>query len=423
VKKHIQWLALSFVLALVIGLALPALAADKVVLNLLGMQQAGMTPEEMDQVVKEFEAKNPGVNIQTTYVAYDALHDKLVTSISGKSPAYDIVLVDDIWFPQFAAAGWLMDVTNKIPKEMRKDAYAASWDIVSYKGKQYGVPYLLDQMYFYYNEKLLKEAGFSAPPKTWEEMVEMAKVMKQKKIVEYPVIWSWGQIEASICNWVTLLGGNGGTFFDKNGNPKFNDEKGVATLKWMVQTLKDGISNPASTASGEEDVRSTFSQGKAAFAINWVYMYTMTNDPKESQIVGQTRMALIPAFAKSGVKSASNNGSMGFAVTARSKNRETAWKFISYLASRDVQKRYAAHVTPFWSSLAKDPDLLKDKDQAVILPMFSAQFPHAIVRPKVPYYLEASKEIQIAIQEALTGKKEPKAALDDAVAKIKKMKK
>jgi multiple sugar transport system substrate-binding protein len=178
-----------------------------------------------------------------------------------------------------------------------------------------------------------------------------------------------------------------------------------------------------SAAHSEEDVRSTFSQGKAAFAINWVYMYTMTNDPKESQIVGQTRMALIPAFAKSGVKSASNNGSMGFAVTARSKNRETAWKFISYLTSRDVQKRYAAHVTPFWSSLAKDPDLLKDKDQAVILPMFSTQFPHAIVRPKVPYYLEASKEIQIAIQEALTGKKEPKAALDDAVAKIKKMKK
>ena len=49
--------------------------------------------------------------------------------------------------------------------------------------------------------------------------------------------------------------------------------------------------------------------------------------------------------------------------------------------------------------------------------MFSEQFPYAIVRPKVAYYVEGSKALQLAIQEALTKQKSAKQALDDAAAK------
>jgi multiple sugar transport system substrate-binding protein len=49
--------------------------------------------------------------------------------------------------------------------------------------------------------------------------------------------------------------------------------------------------------------------------------------------------------------------------------------------------------------------------------MFSEQFPFAHVRPKVAYYLEASKALQLALQEALTGKKSAQQALDEAAAK------
>lgn len=409
-------LIMSLVLALILTMTMGVGAKT---IRFLTMQQAGMTPEEFDAVVEEFQETHPDVDVEANYVSYDSLHSKLVTSISGFNPAYDVVLVDDIWYPQFAKAGWLMDVTDLITPEMKEDIYPAAWPIVTYKGHQYGLPYLLDQMYFYYNEDLVKKAGFDAPPTTWEEVMAQAKVMKDKGLVEYPIVWSWGQIEALICTWVPLLYGNGGEFFTEEGKPVFNSPEGIEALTWMVDSLKAKVTNPASITYGEEDVRSTFSQGKAAFAVNWIYMYNMTNDPAESNVVGKTKISLIPSFANSGAESASINGSMGFAVTARSKYKDEAWELVKFLVSKQTQKKYSAHITPIWQSLAKDPELVAQ--QPVTLPAFAQQFPFAHVRPKIPEYLEVSKIVQLAIHRALTEDASPHEALDDAVIEINKI--
>ena len=53
----------------------------------------------------------------------------------------------------------------------------------------------------------------------------------------------------------------------------------------------------------------------------------------------------------------------------------------------------------------------------VTVPAFLGQFPYANERPTVAYYNEASAALQLAIQEALTGVKSPKQALDDAANK------
>lgn len=409
-------------LTLLVFIAVPAYAAPAITLRLIGMQQAGMTPEEMNAVVREFETQHPNVRIEATYVAYDALHDKLVTSISPARPAYDIILVDDIWFPKFAEAGWLLDVTDRIPPELAGDVFPAAWDIVTYNGRRWGLPWLLDQKYFFYNTEILEQAGISKPPSTWEEMVDQARLIKQKGLVEYPIIWSWAQIEALICDWVVLLHGNGGLFFDPHGDPMFNSSAAVDTLEWMVATIAEGITNPASLTASEEDVRNVFSQGNAAFALNWVYMYDLANDPNESKVAGKVGMAMVPVFErarKAGAVSATINGSMGFAVTARSPHPDEALAFVLYLTSRGVQRRYPAHVTPMWSSLYEDPDLFRE--QPVTLRMFQRQFPHSHVRPKVPYYTELSKVVQVAIHEALTGLKTPERALNDAFGRVKEI--
>ena len=189
------------------------------------------------------------------------------------------MLVDDIWFPEFAEAGWLKDISAEIPAEMKADSDPAAWDIVSYDGKQYGLPWLLDQLYFYYNADMLAAAGFDAPPTTYEEMMTMAQAMKDQGIVECARRPGLGQIEASITEFVAFLYANNGAFFDDSGEPVFNSPEAVAVLQWMVDGVKSGLVNPASTTYGEEDVRNTMSAGKAAFGINWAYMLDLANDP------------------------------------------------------------------------------------------------------------------------------------------------
>ncbi|HID16479.1 MAG TPA: extracellular solute-binding protein, partial [Candidatus Atribacteria bacterium] len=103
------------ILGLLLVLTISSLAwGGPVTINVIGMQQAAMTVEEMNQVAKEFEAKNPDIKVNLTFVGYDALHDKIATAMAGGVAAYDAILVDDIWYAEFAEAGWLWDVTSKI---------------------------------------------------------------------------------------------------------------------------------------------------------------------------------------------------------------------------------------------------------------------------------------------------------------------
>jgi multiple sugar transport system substrate-binding protein len=421
IRSLIMLMIVMILVAGAVGCA-PQAAAGPVTIRVLSMEQAGPTVDEMNAIVGEFNKANPDIKVEIEYVAYDALHDKITTAMASDPPAYDVFLVDDIWYAEFGKAGYVLDATDRITQDMRDKIFQASWDITTVDGNVYGMPWLLDEKYFYYNENLLQQAGFDAPPKTWEELVEQSKAIKEQGIVEFPMVWSWGQYEAAICDWVTLLYGNGGSLVDENGAPAFNNEIGVETLTWMLQTIEDGITNPASVSYVEEDVRNVFSQGNAVFATNWLYMYDLVNfNKEESQVTEQIKMALMPAFEGSGVDSASINGSMGFSVAATSPNKDAAWKYVEFLTSEDVQNRYSAHLLPIWQTSYEGENLTKLQGytpaNATTVPMFNEQFPFAHVRPKVAYYPEASKTLQLALQEALTKLKTPEQALNDAAAK------
>ena len=425
-----QKLPRFFVLLLIAALVLSASGCNAgggqtsgpATIKVLTMEQAGPTVEEMNAIVQEFNAANPNIKVEIEYVAYDALHDKITTAMASNPPSYDVFLVDDIWYAEFAKAGYIMDATSRIPQQTKDNVFEAAWQITTVDGKIYGMPWLLDQKYFYYNEVLLKQAGFNAPPATWEELMEQAKAIKEQGIAEFPIVWSWGQYEAAICDWVTLLFGNGGQMVDNEGKPAFNNEIGVKTLEWMVGTIDAGLTNPSSVSYAEEDVRNVFSQGKAVFATNWNYMYDLVNfKTEQSQVTGQIKMALMPAFAGSGVKSATIDGSMGFSVANASPNKDAAWKYIEFLTSEAIQNKYSAHLLPVWETsfqgAAGEKLASLSEVTAVTVPMFNEQFPYSFVRPKVAYYPEASKSLQLALQLALTKQKSAKAALDEAAAK------
>ncbi|HTP02281.1 MAG TPA: extracellular solute-binding protein [Anaerolineales bacterium] len=415
-------MALMFVVGSV-GCA-PKPAAGPVTIHVLTMDQAGLKPAEIDAIAREFEAKNPDIKVSMEYVGYDNVHDKIVTGMAANPPGYDAAMIDVIWPDEFIKAGYLLDVTDRVTSDMKSGMFPASWNGVTRNGKIYGMPWLMDVKYFMYNKDMLAKAGISAPPKTWDELVAQAQTIKQKGLAEFPIIWSWNQKEGVVCDFTALLFGMGGQFLDASGKPAFNDDKGVGALTWMKKTLDDGLSNPSSVASDENAVEADFLAGKSAFAVNWLFQYSDSNDASKSQIVGQAAFAPMPVFQKgadAGVKSASVDGSSSFAIMKTSPYADQTWKFLTYLSSYDVQMKNSAEMLPVWTK-AYEGDNLKTLEAAtptnpVTVPAFLAQFPYANERPTVAYYNEASAALQLAIQEALTGVKSPQDALDEAAAK------
>ena len=415
-------MSILFVIGMVGCAAKPA--AGPVTIHVLTMQQAGLKPEEIDQIARDFEAKNPDIKVNMEYLGYDYIHDKITTGMAAKPPAYDAAMIDVIWPDEFIKAGYLLDVTSRVTPEMKAGMFPAAWNGVTRNGKIYGMPWLMDVKYFMYNKDILTKAGFTDPPKTWEELVDQAKVIKSKNLAEFPIIWSWNQKEGVVCDYAVLLFGNGGSFVDANGKPAFNNDKGVQALTWMKQTIDDGLSDPSSVSSDENAVEVNFLAGKSVFAVNWLFQYSDSNDASKSQIVGQAAFAPIPVFkagADAGVKGSSVDGSSSFAIMATTPYPDQTWKFLTYLASNEVQIKYSAEMLPVWQANFQG-DALKTLQAAnptnpVTVPAFLAQFPYANERPTVPYYNEASAALQLAIQEALTGVKSPKDALDEAAAK------
>jgi len=415
-------LALLFLVG-VVGCA-PKPAAGPVTIHVLTMDQAGLKPAEIDQIAREFEAQNPDIKVNMEYLGYDYVHDKITTGMAAKPPAYDAVMIDVIWPDEFIKSGYLLDVTDRVTQDMKTNMFPASWNGVTRNGRIYGMPWLMDVKYFMYNKDMLQKAGITDPPKTWEELVDQAKVIKQKGIAEFPIIWSWNQKEGVVCDFTVLLFGNGGAFLDASGKPVFNNDKGVQVLTWMKQTLDDGLSNPSSVSSDEPAVEADFLAGKSAFAVNWLFQYSDSNDASKSQIVGHAAFAPMPVFkagADAGIKGSSVDGSSSFAIMATTPYADQTWKFLTYLASNAVQIKYSAEMLPVWQNDFQGDALSKleaaTPTNPVTVPAFLAQFPFANERPTVAYYNEASAALQLAIQEALTGVKSPKDALDEAAAK------
>ena len=399
-------LAFAIVLVLMLTVCSVSVFADGVTLNALFMKQAGYSEEDVTAMTQAF-TESTGIQVNPTFVAYEELAPKILTSAA--SGGYDVILGDCIWPAQFAKAGLVLNVTDRLSELDLDDIYQGALDATKYEGQYYGMPWLNDVKYMFVNMELLKQAGVDAAPATWDELIADAKLCKDQGICEYPIVGCYAQAECLVCDYTCIAGSFGGAFVDENNNPTLNSPENVAALDFMAQTLKDGLCNPKSLEMIEDDVLSTFAAGNAVFAINWTYQYASMNDESTSSVVGQGAITPIPGTDKA--QSATVNGGMPLMITAGCKNPDEAWDYMLFLASKEMQAKYCANALPIWKSLYTDPQVIETAGEAVV-EASQIQFDYIVNRPMVPYYSELSTSMQTELQLVLLGQKTAQEARD-----------
>ena len=392
-----------------------ATTSGSVTLHALFMKQAAYSEADVKAMTDSFTAANPNIKVTTDFVGYDALHDKVITDQVGGTGTYDLFLMDTPWPAEFVKAGIVTDITDKIPADFKSGVFDSAWTAATYQGKIYGVPWINDTKFFFYNKKMLADAGITAAPKTWDDVLAAARAVKAKGTVQYPLVWSWKQAEAVICDWTELAGAMGGAnFIDASGNATFNTGGGLAALTFMKRSLDEGLSNPASLGLLEDDVNKTMAAGQAAMALNWTYGYSVMNDPKNSTVAGQIAVAAAPG--QGSTATAGVNGGMSIAVSKTSKNPDAALKYALWVASEKSQEMDTANAFPMWKASFDKADVTKANPE-----YFAAaknEFANLVARPIVPYYTKLSNALQVAIQTALQGKQTPQQALDGVAAQL-----
>jgi multiple sugar transport system substrate-binding protein len=163
-----------------------------------------------------FEAKT-GLKVTYSNAPWAQYRDTMVTKFVGKAPI-DALWASDSWLPEWADAGWIAPV-NAYPDLMKYNEGTDDFCVKSmqYKGKQYGLTYYSDYMAFFYDEEMLKKAGFTAPPSTWDEVVQQSLKIKQAGLSQYPLMLSMAR-ESWLVEFLTaMVYSNGGRFTDDSG--------------------------------------------------------------------------------------------------------------------------------------------------------------------------------------------------------------
>ncbi|MEQ3522391.1 extracellular solute-binding protein [Klebsiella variicola] len=386
-------------------------------INALFMTQAAYSENDIRAMTSDFEKQHPDGKVNLEFVPYEALHDKIVAARGAGGNGYDVVLFDAIWPAEFSRFDLLQDVSSRIAADEREKIFPGAMNTVVYQGKTLGMPWILDTKYLYYNKAMLDKAGIKTPPASWQQVMDDAKVLKDKGIVKYPLVWSWSQAEALVCDYTTLVSGFGGSFY-QNGKLDFSTPASLKAVTLMKTSLDQGLSNPASREYLEEDVRKAFSNGDAAFALNWTYMYNMANDPKQSKVAGD--VGIVPAPGDTPDKPGAVNGSMGLGIAKASQHPEEAWQYIHYLTSQPVQDKYAKLSLPVWKASYQDPAVAKGQESLIAAADKSLNV--MLSRPETADYSRLSNTLQQQLQSVLQGKATPDVALkavDTSAARLR----
>jgi multiple sugar transport system substrate-binding protein len=261
--------------------------------------------ETIQDNIERFEKTNPAIKIKLADHSWFDYHDIMATKFTGGN-APDVAYSSDHWLREWVAAGWLEPIDERCPELAQyKDEWATyAAEGMTLDNKLYGVPYYADLVIFIYNDRMVRQAGFSAPPQTWAEVKQQALAMKQKGIAEYPINIPMKKDDPWAIEFLySMVYGEGGSLFDDENNVVFT--KPGSEAEKVLQFLADArntskISDPAALEMAEPDVVKAMGAGRHAFTVLAKYNLAELNLGQHKE-KGNFKMALMPGSEHSTV--------------------------------------------------------------------------------------------------------------------------
>ncbi|MGH7507940.1 MAG: ABC transporter substrate-binding protein [Gemmatimonadales bacterium] len=364
--------------------------------------------------LSRFMTENPGIRVvqRITPDAADQKHQLYVQWLNAGASDPDILQLDVIWTPEFAAAGWILPLDRFLPDA---EAFFPSTIAANqWKDSLYALPWFIDVGMLYWRTDLMRE-----PPATFDDLVRDARRAKGKPGVRYGFVWQGARYEGLVTTFLEYLGAHGGRILD-NGRVMVSSDQGLRALTEMRNEIyRDNIVPPAVLTWHEEETRYAFQNGQAAFMRNWPYPYPLMQDSSASRVAGKFSVAPMPA-ARGGSPTAAIGGAQ-LAINRRTEHPEAAWAVIEYL-TRPEQMRERARVVgqfPTRSGVYDDPDLAS----GLAIPPATIRriIEYAVPRPVTPVYTQLSEILQIHLHRALTRQSEPAAALAQAQTEMQRL--
>lgn len=374
---------------------------------------------QWDPIVERFEAENPDIDLEIVEGpnATNLVEDLYTSAFLLGDSIYDLVYMDIVWTPKFAAAGWLEPLDDRVSEEDLSAFLEGDIEGGRYNGQLYRMPFRSDAGMLYYREDLLEDNGFE-PPETTQELIEISQTLQEQGDVEWGYVWQGRQYEGLAAVFVEVLEGHGGFWVNPDTEEVGLDEpEAIAALEFLTDTIDKGISPTGVTTYQEEEARRFFQNGRTVFMRNWPYVWPLAN---EDDSVVQGKIAIKPMVHQAGFNAGACQGGWGLALVKNSPHKEEAWRVIEFMTSESVQKQFildTAYV-PSRRSLFNDPDIVAKYSHYPDLLEVQEQ---SVLRPPIAQYAQASDILQRNLSSALTGRLSPQQAMEQAADETRRL--
>jgi multiple sugar transport system substrate-binding protein len=334
--------------------------------------------------------------------------DQLRTQFQAGGEELDVILGDVIWTAQLAAQGWISDLSDRFTEDVRADYLPGSVEAITYEGKPFGVPWFTDTGLLYYRKDLLQENGFPEPPKTWDELKEMAREVSGSPGPRVGYAFQGANYEGGVCNGLEFIWNYGGEALDPRDATKvlIGEPEAVDGLAGYRDTIASGAAPEAMSVYKEDESAGAFLRGDAVFLRNWPYVYGIISDPAQSEVSPeQVGVAQLPSSA--GGPGHGTVGDQPFYISATSTKTDEAWEFIRFMVAPEQQKFRATEGSylPTLGALYDDGDL---REQVPLLALAKTALRNTKPRPVSPYYSDMSLEMAEQFNACLKGDQSPK---------------
>ena len=372
-------------------------------------EYSSKTGPYFEKTASEFEAANPGTDIQIEVVPWDVLQQKLTTDISGGANA-DLAIIGTRWLIDYVSQGIAAPLDDYITPEF-KDRFIETFLTPSIMdGKTYGLPIAASARAMYYNKDLFEKAGVTEVPDTWDEVKAAAEKIKGIGGDVYGFGLQGKEIETDVYFYYALWS-FGGNLIDEDGTSGLDSDAGYQAAELYKSLIDGGLTEPGVTSLNREDVQNLFKQGRVGMMITAPFLSAQI---KEEAPDLQYGVAAIPAGPTG------DRGTYGVTdsiiLFENSQNKETAWKFLDYLFTTDKREEFTAGegFLPVNKEEATRPVFADNAD----LKAFTDLLPEARFAPVIAGWEEIAAVTSNALQKIYLGEGEVKATLDAAAAEI-----
>ena len=373
----------------------------------------------VDQLIKEFEAENPGIQVVHENFPYDAYNQKVASAVpAGQGP--DVINLFYGWVPLYVDSHYLQPLpTDAFPPAQIEREFVPMVKNSKFDGKYWALPTAVRSLALFYNADLLRAANFSRPPVTWDEFVTMAERMTARDSAGRITTEGFGVSPDGQDHQLireVLFRQYGVSPYSADGRRvTYATARGAEAFKWYTDLITQRKVGVINFFPGGNGYRDAFVAGRAAMIIDGSFAIASVR----SRTRAAWGVAPLPRTSVGG--EASNFGSYwvhGLTSRAQGPRREAAVKFLKFLVSEPVQRRWLENVgeLPSRRALVNDPKLASD-------PIFGP-FIQGLSYSRATFFVDETAQRQVlvdAVNEVVVNGKSPMQALQEAAAKEQKI--